>query len=158
MIVILTIVIILRCSHSPYLCTYFPKLLLILSFSSVQSLSCLTLCDLMNRSMPGLPVHHQLRSLPKLMSIESVMASNHLILCRPLLLLSSIFPSIRVLSMSQFFASGGQTIRSFSFSTVLPVNIQDWFPLGWTGWISLQSSLILGLHLVGSESKEDSLY
>ena len=50
----------------------------------------------MDRSMPGLPVHHQLRSSPKLMSIESVMPSNHVILCRPLLLLSPIFPSIRV--------------------------------------------------------------
>ena len=52
----------------------------------------------MNHSMPGLPVHHQLWSLPKLMSIESVMPSNHLILCHPLLLPPSIFPSIRVFS------------------------------------------------------------
>ena len=52
----------------------------------------------MNCSTPGLPVHHQLRSLPKPMSIESVMPSNHLILCCPLLLLPSIFPSIRVFS------------------------------------------------------------
>ena len=63
------------------------------------------------------------QSLLKLMSIMSVMPSNHLILCCPLLLLPSIFPSIRV----------------FSNKSVLPLNIQDWFPLGWTGWISLQS-------------------
>ena len=61
-------------------------------FSSVAQ-SCLTLCDPMSRSMPGLPVHHK---LPKLMSIESVMPSNHLILCHPLLLLPPIPPSIRV--------------------------------------------------------------
>ena len=66
-------------------------------FTSVAQ-SCLTLCDLMNRSTLGLPVHHQLPSLPQLMSIESVMPSNHLILCSPLLLPPSIFPSIRVLS------------------------------------------------------------
>ena len=59
-------------------------------FSSVQSLSRVQLCNPMNRSMPGLPVDHQLPSLPKPMSIESVMPSNHLILCCPLLLLSSI--------------------------------------------------------------------
>ena len=68
-----------------------------IQFSSVAQ-SCLTLCDPMNRSTPGLHVHLQLQSLLKLMSIEAVMPSNHLILCRPLLLLPSIFPSIRVFS------------------------------------------------------------
>ena len=58
--------------------------------------SCLTLCDSMDYSTPGLPVHHQLPEFPKLMSIESVMPSNHLILCHPLVLPPSIFPSIRV--------------------------------------------------------------
>ena len=77
------------------------------------------------------------RSLLKLISIESVMPSNHLILCCPLLLLPSIFPSIRVFSDSQFFASGGLSIRASAL--VLPMNIQDWSPLGWTGLISLQS-------------------
>ena len=66
-------------------------------FSSIAQ-SCLTLCDPMDCTMPGLPVHHELWSLLKLISIESVMPSNHLILCRPLLLLPSIFPSIRVFS------------------------------------------------------------
>ena len=78
------------------------------------------------------------QSLLKLMSTESVMASNHLILCRPLLLLPSIFPSIRVF-FSQFFASGGQGIEVSASASVLPINIQAWFPLGWPGWISLQS-------------------
>ena len=66
-------------------------------FSSVAQ-SCLTLCDTMNCSTPGLPVYNQLQSSPKPMSIEWVMPSNHLILCCPLLLLPSIFPSIRVFS------------------------------------------------------------
>ena len=74
-------------------------------------------------------------SLLQLMSIESVMPSNHFVLCCPLLLLPSIFPSIRVFSMSWFFASGGVSASA----SVLPMNFQDLFPLGWTGWISLQS-------------------
>ena len=78
------------------------------------------------------------RSLLKLISIVSVMPSNHLILCRPVLLPPSIFPSIRVFQMSQFSASGGQSIGVSASASVLPMNIQDWFPLGWTGWISLQ--------------------
>jgi len=60
--------------------------------------SCLTLCDPTDCSTPGFPVHHQLPSLLKLMSITSVIPANHLILCHPLLLLPSIFPSIRVFS------------------------------------------------------------
>ena len=66
-------------------------------FSSVAQL-CLTLCNPMDHSTPGLPVHHQLPEFTKLMSIESVMPSSHLILCHPLLLLPSIFPSSRVFS------------------------------------------------------------
>ena len=69
--------------------------MLTVQFSSVTQ-SCPALCDPMNCSMPGLPVHHSSRSLPKIM--ESAMPSSHLILCCPLLLLPSIFPSIRVLS------------------------------------------------------------
>ena len=79
------------------------------------------------------------RSLLKLMSIESVMPSSHLILCCPLLLPPSIFPSITVFPMSQFFALGGQSIRVSASASVLPMNTQDWSPLWWTGWISLQS-------------------
>ena len=82
-------------------------------------------------------------NLLKLMSIKSVIPSSHLILCRPLLLLSSIFPSIRVFSMSQFFTSGGQSIGASAFIIVLPMNIQDWFPLGLTGLISLLSKGLL---------------
>ena len=68
-------------------------------FSSVAQL-CPTLCDPMNHSMPGLPVHPNSQSSLKLTSIESVMPSSHLILCRPLFLLPSIPPSIRVFSIS----------------------------------------------------------
>ena len=67
------------------------------------------------------------------------MPSNHLILCRPLLLLPSDFPSIRSFPVSQFFASGGQSIGASASASVLPMNIQDKFPLGRTGLISLQS-------------------
>jgi len=107
-------------------------------FSSVTQ-SCPTLCDLMDCSMPGLPVHHQTRSSLKLMSIESVMPSNHLILSHPLLLCLQSFPASGSFPMSQFFASGGQSIGVSASAWVLPMNIQDWSPLGWTGWISLQS-------------------
>ena len=77
-------------------------------------------------------------SPPKPMSIESVMPSNHLILCHPLLLLPSIFPSIRVFSNESVLRIRWAELPSASTS-VLPVNTQDWSPLGWTGWISLQS-------------------
>ena len=75
------------------------------------------------------------QSLFKLMSMESVMPSNHLILCHPLLLLPSIFPSIRVFSwwVCQFFASGGQSTGVLASASVLPMNIQGWFPLGLIG-------------------------
>ena len=69
--------------------------------------------------------------LLKLMSIEPVMPSNHVILCRTLLLLPSIFPSIRAFSKSQFFTSGGQSIGVSASASVLPMNTQDWFPLGY---------------------------
>ena len=65
------------------------------------------------------------------------MPSNHLILCRPLLLLS-IFPSIWVFSSESLYTSGGQRIGVSASTSIIPINIQDWFPLEWTGWISLQ--------------------
>ena len=79
------------------------------------------------------------QSLLKLMPIESVMPSSHLILCRPLLLLPSIFPSIRVFSNELAFRIRWPKYWSFSFTIVLPMNTQDWSPSEWTGWISLQS-------------------
>ena len=109
-------------------------------FSSVQfSRSVVsTLCDPVDCSMSGFPVHHHYQSLLKLISIESVMPPNHLIPCRPLLLRPSIFHSLRLFS-NEFFASGGQSIGASASAFVRPVNFQDWFPLGLTGLISLQS-------------------
>ena len=104
-------------------------------FSSVIQ-SCPTLCNPMNRSTPGLPVHHQLPRLPKLMSIESVMPSNHLILYGPLLLLPSIFPSIRVFSNESALLISWPKYWSFSFN-ISPSNehpglvsfMMDWMDL-----------------------------
>ena len=78
------------------------------------------------------------QSLLKLMSIELVMPSNHL-LCCPLSSHLQSFPASGSFQMSQFFASGVQSIGVSASASVLPMNIQDWFPLGWTGWISFQS-------------------
>ena len=87
------------------------------------------------------------QSLLTFMSIELEMLSNHLILCRPLLLLPSVFHSIRVFSMSRLFASGGQSIRAWAWASasILPMNIQGWFPLALT---SLNSLLSMGLSRV----------
>ena len=119
--------------------------------SSVQSLSCVWL--FVTPWTAALQASQSITnswSLLKLTSIESVMSSNHLILCHPLLLPPSIFPSIRVFPMSQFFTSGGQSIGASASASVLPMNIQDWFPLGWTGWISLKSK---GLSRVFSNTR-----
>ena len=79
------------------------------------------------------------QSLLKFMSIESVMASNYLILCRPLVLLPSIFPSIRVFSSESALRIRWPNIGASDSASVLPVNIQGWFPLGLTGLIFLLS-------------------
>ena len=109
-------------------------------FSSVQSLSGIWLF-----ATPWITVWQASLSITnswsllKLMSIELVMPSRHLMLCCPLLLPPSIFPSIRVFPRNQFFTSGGQSIGVSALASVPPKNIQDWIPLRWTGWISLQS-------------------
>ena len=105
-------------------------------FSSVQSLSHARLF-----AFPWTAAHQASLSITnswsllKLMSIE---LSNHLILCHPFFCLQS-FPAAGSFQMSQFFTSGGQSIGVSASTSVLPMNIQDWFPLKWTGWISLQS-------------------
>ena len=76
------------------------------------------------------------RSPPKPMSIESVMPSNHIILCRPLLLPPSILPSIRVFSNESVSASGGQSTGASASASVLLMNIKDWFPLGFPRWLT----------------------
>ena len=93
----------------------------------------------MDCSTPGLPVHHQLPESTQTHVHWSVMPSSRLIFCHPLLLLLPIPPSIRVFSNESVFASGGQSIGVSASTSVLPMNIQDWFPLGSTGWISSQS-------------------
>ena len=75
----------------------------------------------------------------KLKSIEPVMPSSHLILCCPLLLLPQSLPASESFPMSQLFTWGGQSTGISALASFLPKNIQDWFPLEWTGWISLQS-------------------
>ena len=107
-------------------------------FSSVPQ-SCLTFATLWTATCQASPSITNCWNLPKHTSIKSVMPSNHLILCHPLLLPPSVFPSIRVFSNESFFASGGQSIGVSASISVLPMNTQDWFPLGWTGSISFQS-------------------
>ena len=94
----------------------------------------------------------------KLMSIESVMPSSHLILYCPLFLLPSIFPRIRSFQISQLFASGGESIGVSASTSVLPMNTQDSSPLGWTGWISLQSKGTLKSLLQHHSSKASILW
>ena len=89
-----------------------------IQFSSVAQ-SCLTLCNPMNRSMPGLPVITNSQSLLKVTPIESVMPSSHLILCRPFLLLSPIPPSIRVFSNESILHMRWPKYWSFSFSIII---------------------------------------
>ena len=112
-------------------------------FSSVQSLSHVWLCNPMNHSTPDLPVHHQLLELPKPMSIESVMPSNHLILCHPLLLLPSIFPSIRVFSNESALCISWPKDWSFSFN-INPSNEHPGlisFRMDWLDLLAVQGTL-----------------
>ena len=81
------------------------------------------------------------QSLLKLMPVESMMPSNHLILCLPLLLLPSIFPSIRVFLTSQLFTSGGQSIGASASASVLPMNIQVSFRIDWFDLLAFQGTL-----------------
>ena len=110
----------------------------LIQFSSVTQL-CLTLCDPRTTACQGSLSITNSQSLLKRMSIESVMPSNYLILCRPLLLLPPIPSASGSFPMSQLFTSGSQSIGASASTSVLPVNIQDQFPLGLTGLISLQS-------------------
>ena len=109
-------------------------------FSSVQSLSRVRLfaTPWTAACQASLSITNS-KSLLKLMSIESLMPSNHLILCHLLFLLPSIFPSIRVFSNESVLHITWPKYWSFSFSISPSNEFQDWFPLGWTGWISLQS-------------------
>ena len=109
---------------------------------SLVAQSCQTLCDPMNRSTPGFPVHHQLPEF-KLMSIQSVMPSSHLILCRPLLLLPPIPPSIRVFSNESTLHMRWPKYWSLSFS-ISPSNEQPElisFRMDWLDLLAVQGTL-----------------
>ena len=108
-------------------------------FSSVTQ-SRLTLCNPINHSMPGLPVHHQ---LPEFTQTHVHWVSKY----HPTISFSVFpfssrlqsFPASGSFQMGQFLTSGGQRIWVSASASVLPMNIQEQLPLGWTGWISLQS-------------------
>ena len=115
----------------------------LIPLSSVQFISvtqsCLTLCDPMNRSTPGLPVHHQLPGFTQthVHRVGDAIQPSH-----PLSSPSSPAPNHSQhqgsFPMSQLFTWGGQSIGVSASSSVLPMNTQDWSLLGWTGWISLE--------------------
>ena len=111
-------------------------------FSSVTQ-SCPTLCDPTNHSTPAFPVPHRSRSLPKLISIDSVMPSIHLILCCPRLLLPSIFPSIRVFSNESVLCIRWSNYWNFSFN-ISPSNEQSGlisFRMEWLDLLAVQGTL-----------------
>ena len=127
---ICTLLILFYSEHAHWLCS--------VQFSSVPQ-SFPTLCEPMDRSMPGLPVHHQLLEFTQtnVHWVGDAIQPSH----------SLLSPSPPALNLSQhqglfkcqLFASGGQRIGVSASTSVLPMNIKDWPPLGWTGWVSLQS-------------------
>ena len=110
---------------------------------SLVTQPCSTLCNPMNSSMPGLPVHHQLPESLRLTSIESVMASSHLILCRPLLLLAPIPPSIRVFSNESALHMRWPNYWSFTFSIIPSKEIPGLisFRMDWLDLLAVQETL-----------------
>ena len=117
--------------------------ILSVQFSSVTQ-SCTTLCDPMNRSMPGLPVHHS-NSCPSSQWYHPAISSSVV----PFSSCPQSLPASKSFPTSQVLAWGGQSIGVSASASVLPMNTQDWSPLEWTGWISLQS---MGLSRVFSNT------
>ena len=111
----------------------------VIQFSLVESQSCPTLCNPMDCSMPGFLIHHQLLEFTQTRPLSRW--------CHPTISFSVVpfssrfqsFPASGSFQMSQLFASGSQSIGISASASVLPMNIQDWFPLGLTDWIFLQS-------------------
>ena len=106
--------------------------------------SCPTLCDPMNRTTPGLPVHHQLPEFTQTQVHrvgDAIQPSHPLLSPSPPAPNSSQHQSLSF-PMSQLFAWGGQSTGVSALASFLPKNTQDWSPLEWTGWISLQSKQI----------------
>ena len=108
-------------------------------FSSVAE-SCLTLCDPMNRSTPGLPEHHQLLEFTQTLvhRVSDAIQPSHP-LSSPSPPAPQSLPASESFPISQLFTWGGLSTGVSALASVLPMNTQDWFPLGWTYWISLQS-------------------
>ena len=119
---------------------YFGTLLkLTIQFSSVAQ-SCLTLCDPMNRSTPGLPVHHRLPEFTQTYVhrvSDAIQASSSSAV--PFSSCPQSLPASESFPVSQLFSWGGQSTGVSASTSVFTVNTQDWSPLEWTGWISLQS-------------------
>ena len=129
------------CIHSPFSWTCSINASSV-QFSSVTQ-SCLSFCDPMDCSTPGFPVHHQLPELAQTLVQKSVMPSNHLILCRPLLLLPSIFPRVRVFSKESVLCIRWPKCWSFSFS-ISPSNEYSGlisFRMGWLDLLTVQGTL-----------------
>ena len=121
------------------LCNFMDYIYIYISQFSSVSQSCLTLCNPMDCTTPGFLVHHQLLQLVQTHVHwvgDAIQPSHPLSFPSPPTL---SFPASGSFPMSQFFASGGQSIGVSASTSVLSMNIQDWFPLGWTVWISLQS-------------------
>ena len=118
------------CSIAPI-----PIQVLLLSFKSCQ-----TLCNPMDCSVPGFPILHYSQSLLRFMSIKLVMLYSSCPLSSPFSSCPQPFSASGSFPLSQLFVWGGQSIRTSASASFLLVNIQGWFPLGWTGWISLQST------------------
>ena len=108
-------------------------------FSSVAQF-CPTLCDPMNRSTPGLPVHHQLLEFTQthVHRVGDAIQPSHPLFV-PFSSCPQSLPASGSIQMSQLFTWDGQSIGVSASASVLPMNTQDWSPLGWTGWISFQS-------------------
>ena len=135
--------------------TYYQKAKVVSQSVNSVAQSYPTLWKPMDCSMPGLPVHHQLPEFTQT-HVHWVGDAIHLILFNPLLLLPSVFPSIRVFSNESVFHIRWQKISASA--SVLPMNIQDWFPLGWTTWISMQSKGLKSLLQYHSSKASILLY
>ena len=118
----------------------YPTLLVAVKISTLQSSSvtqrCSTLCNSVDCSMPGLPVHHQLLEVTQTYVhwVGDAIQPFHPVI--PFFSHLQSFPASGSFPMSQFFQLGAQSIGVSASATVLPMNIQGWFPLGWTGCIS----------------------
>ena len=119
-----------------------PSLSSVVQFSSVAQL-CPTFCDPMDCSTPGLPVHQQLLEFTQthVHWVGDAIQPSHP-LSSPPPPAFSLFQHQGLFQWVSFFTSGGQSIGVSASNLVFPMNIQDWFPSGWTGWISLQSKVL----------------